>query len=92
MKNVRFRYTKLFSEFYRKNYNVLKSQRKKYLGIHAQIYVADKGYLQTSANVFLQCTAKLLYFSLAFMFRQTHTKEIFIKELFKLQNPCFIKS
>ena len=55
-------------------------------------YVANKGYLVSSGNVFLQYTAKLLYFSLASMFKQTHTKEIFVKELFKLRNCTFIKS
>ena len=38
-------------EFYYKNHNAMKSK---------------KGYLQTSASVFLQCASKLLYFSLAF--------------------------
>ena len=67
-------------------------KKKKLPGIPVQTYVASKGYLRTSLNVSLQWNAKLLHFSLAFMFRQTHTKEIFIKGLFKLQNPTFIKS
>ena len=77
-------------EFYHNNCNALK--RKKLHRIPAQTYVANKGFLQTSVNVFLQCIAKQLYFSLAFMFQQAHTKQIFIKEFFKLQNPTFIKS
>ena len=69
-----------------------KVKKKKLPGIHAQTHVANKGYSKTSANVFLQCAGKLLYFSLAFMFRETDTKETFLKELFKLWNPCLIKS
>lgn len=67
-------------------------RKKKLPEIPAQIYFANKGYLQTSANVFLQCAAKLLYFSLPFMFQQRQTKEKSIKELFELWNPTFIKS
>ena len=47
--------------------------------------------LQTSVDVFLRFTAKLLYFRLNFMFRQIRTKKIFIKELFKPRNTTFIK-
>ena len=68
------------------------SERKKLPGIPAQTYISNKGFLQTSVNLFLHCTAKLLYFCLNFIFRQIRTKEIFIKELFKPRNTTFIKT
>ena len=88
MKNVRFRYTKFSYEFYRNNDNALK---EKITWDSCSDLRFKQRLLQTSVNVFLRFTAKLLYFRLDFMFRQIRTKKIFIKELFKPRNTTFIK-